>query len=448
MNIGILVLGRRRPGFDPEWGEHVLSRLDCALAAVPFGVFRPAPRIVDDATLAAACEECRNAAVDAVVVLQPTMSDGNLAPLLAQQWPDRIVLWATPEKPTGAMISSCSLVGAHTFASTLRQLGVGFELVYGMPGEPDVAADLLRAVRVVSALPRLRRSRVGLVGYHAPGFIDMAADPFELRRQLGVSLRHTGLREFQDAIEGFDAGTVAADVAAVRALGLPLDGVDESDLATASRCYLALKTMVAELGLDALAVRCWPELPNVVGQWPYLAFVRLATEGFSIACEGDVDGALSCLVAGLLGCGQSYLSDWLEHDRDTVTLWHAGSAPLGLCEPVGSPGGPRISRHFNNRKPAVVEANLRGDMPVTVFRLWRCDGRYRLAAFEARTVPPRRHLMGTNGLARVEGTDVRRLFETLCYEGMPHHVVVVEGLHRDTLERFARLAGIAVVRAS
>ena len=41
-----------------------------------------------------------------------------------------------------------------------------------------------------------------------------------------------------------------------------------------------------------------------------MALARLATEGVPVACEGDVDGAMSCLVAKLLGCGAVYLSDW------------------------------------------------------------------------------------------------------------------------------------------
>ena len=49
--------------------------------------------------------------------------------------------------------------------------------------------------------------------------------------------------------------------------------------------------------------------------------------GFPIACEGDVDGAFGCLIGKLLGFGVVYLSDWLEHDETTLTLWHGGMAP-------------------------------------------------------------------------------------------------------------------------
>ncbi len=76
----------------------------------------------------------------------------------------------------------------------------------------------------------------------------------------------------------------------VRGLHLPLNGVAVSDLAVNSRYYLAIQELMAEESLDAIAVQCWPELPNVLNQWPYLAFSRLNDQGQIVALEGDVDG--------------------------------------------------------------------------------------------------------------------------------------------------------------
>ena len=53
------------------------------------------------------------AKVDVLVAVQPVISDGRLAPVLAQQWNQCIVLWATPEEQTGEMISGNSLVTKH-----------------------------------------------------------------------------------------------------------------------------------------------------------------------------------------------------------------------------------------------------------------------------------------------------------------------------------------------
>ena len=48
--------------------------------------------------------------VDVIVAIQPVISDGRLAPVLAQQWNNPLILWATPEEQTGEMISGNSLV--------------------------------------------------------------------------------------------------------------------------------------------------------------------------------------------------------------------------------------------------------------------------------------------------------------------------------------------------
>ena len=438
IRVGVLFLRRKRPGFDAEWGKEMEAAAKAQLADMDFAVFTPQERIVDDGSLRFALEECRDGRVEILIALQTTMSDGRLAPILAQQWDAPVVLWATPEKQEGAMISACSLVGGHMFASTLRMLDCPFEIVYGMPGEVETKSQLDRAVRIAHAAQVLSSAKIGLIGNHAPGFIDMHADPFLLSQTFGTQMQHIALHEFLGVMGDAPEDSVLADMGKVQELGLPLLDVSEDELATSSRYYVAMTQIIEEEWLDALTIRDWPELPNIIEQWPYLAMARLSSEGKVLGCEGDVDGAVSCLMAGALGCGVSTLSDWLEHDHGTITLWHAGNAPFQLCEPIGSEHGPKIARHFNNQKPAVLDANLKVASPITIFRLWHCDGEYSLMACDAQTIPPRRDLKGTNGLAAIEDRDVTEWFEDLCHAGMPHHVGIVAGHHAETMRRFAR----------
>src|ERR1019366_8539320 len=182
--------------------------------------------------------------------------DGRLAPTLAQLWPDPLLIWATPEKPDGDMISSCSLVGAHAWASTLRQMGHSFEVIYGDPDAPETRQKLDEVVRL-----------------------------------------------------------------AATALARPKKETGAEALPMASRMYLAMRSFLDTEGLDAMTIRCWPELPNTFGQWPYLGIARLTDEGRAVACEGDADGAMSAWIGESLGMGRCYLTDWLEHDQETITLW-------------------------------------------------------------------------------------------------------------------------------
>ena len=442
--LGVLFLGRKRSGFDAEWGRRMGKRVTDFLMDSTYEL-RTVERAIDNASLQNAVAQCRKAGCTVLIVLQPTMSDGRLAPLLAQQWDGTIILWATPERPEGGKVSSCSLVGTHIFASTLRQLFHPFELVYGDPAAVRVRRELDEAIRVADAMRLVNNATVGLIGYHAPGFIDMHADPFSLNSELNLQLYHIGLHDLIDHMQSFPEEAVRADVEQVLKMGVPFEDVTEEDLPTNSRLYLSIKDIAEREKLDALAVQEWPELPNIVGQWAYWAMLRLSMEGCHVAMEGDVDGAISCLIGQKLGMGSGYLSDWLEHDSETVTLWHMGNAPLDMSEPVGSRRGPRLAKHFNIPKPLVVDADLAVGRPITIFRLWRCDGRYRLMAREGETISPRRHLSGTNALAKIHGTDVYEWFDKLCHEGMPHHVAVFEGHHKDLLKRFARQLNLSWV---
>lgn len=265
----------------------------------------------------------------------------------------------------------------------------------------------------------------------------------------GTVLEHVALGDLIARATAVDAAALAADrkldaVGAFAKAGGALP--DEKS----SRLYVALRAIIDEENLDAVAIRCWPELPRDFGQWPYLAITRLADEGFPVACEGDVDGALTMLAMKLLGCGAPYISDWLEHDAEGFTCWHGGMCPTCLCYDEGA-GAPTLAPHFNNKVPTVVDATLKPGMAVTVARLWVLEGKYKLMVCDGRTAEPNRVLSGNNGRVNLDLADRggRDLFE--CFEdwvvgsGMPHHVVIARGHHKADLLKFARARGIAVV---
>lgn len=432
VKVGILFLKRKRAGFMPEWGEYIERSVREQLATSEFDIFIPEDRIVDSPSLLTAMKKCDSNSCQVLVILQTTMSDGRMAPVLGRHASAPVVFWATPEKQDGDMISACSLVGAHTFAATLAQTGHVFEFVYGMPGERQTIEDFTSAVYRSFACSAIRSSNAGLVGYHAPGFIDMHVAPYSMQADLNVELFHIGMHEFIDNVHAVSDEAARNDLNEMRQLGLKCsDDISDADLLLSSKYYLSMKELMDNMRLSSLGLRDWPELSAV--QWPYLAMARLASEGYAVACEGDVDGALSCLIGTASGCGACYLSDWLEHDESHITLWHGGAAPFQLCQGVDDEVFPKISRHFNNKQPAVVDATLKSGISITLFRLWHLNGKYMFTAIEGETVKPGRHLMGTNGGGRFDNVNVKDYFQRMIRSGFPHHPVICEGHVKDHL---------------
>jgi L-fucose isomerase-like protein len=203
-----------------------------------------------------------------------------------------------------------------------------------------------------------------------------------------------------------------------------------------------MKDLMREMNLDAMALQCWPELAAFLGQWPYLAVSRMTTAGNAVAIEGDVDGAIGGLISCMLGFGPGFQTDWIEHDASTIHFWHPGMAPLDMCNPVGGAEAPTLAEHFNVVKPMVVDGKLRTGEPVTVSRLWRCDNRYHMTAFEGHSIEPKRQVSGNSLLMEVNGEPVPERFDRLIHVGMPHHFTLHFGNYAETFRRLARLLGI------
>ena len=166
------------------------------------------------------------------------------------------------------MIVGNSLVGTHLMAATLRQLGRICQVVYANLDWEKAKTKLVAAIRIAFATRYIQRTKVTLIGYQAPGFVDFHPNPFEMSRHFGSLLQHVGLTEYvSTALETVTDEEVAADVEYVmNDLKLPFKdpatgfGAEKSDLPLSSRHYLAMKKLVTENNFDALAIRCWPEL--------------------------------------------------------------------------------------------------------------------------------------------------------------------------------------------
>ncbi|MDR0336155.1 MAG: hypothetical protein LBI18_03595 [Planctomycetaceae bacterium] len=453
MKISVFFIGRKRPGFEPAWGALLEKKIQVQLESSPFQVSFFSP-ITDEQEMKNAIVQSRNNGAEIIIVSQPTMGDGNLCPILSTEWSGAVIVWATPENPANPDVSACGLVGAHNWISAMSQLGFPPYLVYGMPGTSETIKELNDTIWTASASVRLAHARVGLIGDHAPGFLNMAVDAVATQRQLGARLKRFGLHEFYTLVRSISEQEVQEDCKRAKALNLPVkQGVvfDESVWNISSRYYLAIQKLVQEEKLNAVALRCWPEMPNEFGVWSYLAVPRLANDGIAICEEGDVDGALGCLVAQSMGCPSSaFNSDWLEHNDNSILLWHGGATPFDMCEPIGSSVGPTLNVHYNTKKPIVVDTELKHGMLVTLFRFWRFENRYSMAIVEGTMDKPPRTITGCAGLVRVSGSGVKRFFEDICTLGMPHHMVVMQGHYGTMLRRFAerhRPAKLTIVRS-
>jgi L-fucose isomerase len=333
---------------------------------------------------------------------------------------------------------------------------------------PALAAKLLPYFRAAAAVKRLRGSVFGLFGGRSLGIDTGSFDPMQWRALFGVDAEHIDQLEIirraeQMAVEDAEPMT---EWLASKAKGIAFNGqaLTPAKLNYQARCYLATKQIVAEKGLDFVAVKCMPDLTNnYVAQCLSAAFLPSpydaggAKEPVAMACEADADGALTMEVLKQVSGGiPPFFGDLSYLNESTHTLylpncgavcsWYAGRSfvpeeNLAQIElrPANRPAGGAIT--YFKAAPG----------PMTLARLFRRSGQYYMAIIPGEAVEPTEEeyaaFVAARGVHQLPTAFVKVTadFDRIISEFGANHISGVAGSFVAELEQFCQLLNITPI---
>jgi L-fucose isomerase-like protein len=192
--------------------------------------------------------------------------------------------------------------------------------------------------------------------------------------------------------------------------------------------YRALKRLSSDFHLDALTLRCFD---LVLGEKTTGCFAlsRLADEGITAACEGDVPSTLALLWTSRLLGTTAWMANPARADaeRGRLLLAHC-TVPRSLV------GGYTVRSHFESGLGAGIAGELK-DGEVTLVRiggarldrLWTAEG-------EIISTPREEGLCRTQAEIALSGEAIRSLLS----DPLGNHLVLVGGHHAaDFIDSFA-----------
>jgi L-fucose isomerase-like protein len=376
-------------------------------------------------------------ALDFLLIQHSTFATGDLlAPLLGAA--RRVGVWAVPE---AAGLESGIGPGAGSGPLPLNAL-CGLNMTMSLLDHPAVAkrepvkwfygaadgdtfrARLLPTLAGLRGLRAIEGARVLQVGGTAPGFYGLEESP-ELA---SVTVETKGLAELFARVEEVDEREAFRRAQAWEEREAN-HNVPFEQLKTVSRLELALARMAEEGGYHALALRCWPELPDRCGAMGCAALARLGDADMPAACEGDVMGALSMLALQGVSERPATLMDLSDVDEsdDSLLFWHCGNAPASWAAESGT----RLTTHFNRDSLGAVRDMVLRPGPATGFRLLR-GGRGAVILSGRFGEPSKPSFDGVRGWLRDLHWDGERrsaygvVAGVLDYR-LPHHLAFGEG---------------------
>jgi len=433
IRLGLVCLARET--FDFKAAEELYGdiRKDVAgLEAVDWEIVSDLVISVEDSKAAAA--RLASARIDALVCISGTFHLGHLVLELRKAVPVPILLWGLDELPyNGGKIRLNSVCGVNLNASNLYKAGVDqYRAVVG----PKIDEAWVDAIRVMVAL---RDAHVGLLGYRAHGFFNLSLDDPSLYAATGILVDHDELSD----VHGFkvDPRDVERREAQLRSI-FEVSGVTGEQVAKVALLSAKFDGFLAANKLDALAIRCWPEFARDFGISPCAAMSLLQSEGKILACEGDLEGALSMIIHKAIGAETPYLFDFSQVDlaRNFALFWHCGVAPCNLWDGCSVRS---LDTYFAGGKGVTADFVLKSG-ELSIARIDTARGKRRLFIQRARAVPMNKELKGTYMKAEFD-RPLKEVLDLVVNNGIAHHASVVYGDFMEPLRIAASILGWEII---
>lgn len=288
---------------------------------------------------------------------------------------------------------------------------------------------------VVNVVKRLRNARIGQIGVRPTPFTSVMTNESELLEKFGVEVVPVSVAEISKWAFALIEQEDAEYLDILQRLKDRFENRSQSaqGLEKTAALAVAIRHWAADWKVDAIALQCWNALQAAMDVFPCVAAALLTEEGLPIACETDINGAITMLLLDAASMGKtSVLADLtIRHpeEEDVELLWHCGNFPYSM-----SRGGNEITD--KGRHPRGLAHNWEiygGD--VTVARFDGLSGKYYLLMGEAE---------GAEGPAN-KGTYLWTRFKDwpkwenrFIYGPYIHHVGIVHGKYTQILYNACR----------
>lgn len=390
--------------------------------------------------------------VDALLVICLTYSPSQLSLPAMQRTRLPIVVWNTQELYAvdetfdgGLMTANHGVHGTQDLCNVLLRSGVRFEYVTSHLNDADGLRALEDTFVAAAAVSRLRRVRLGLMGYPFPGMGDLGLDTSHLAATLGCHWQTLSVEDFIGRAENADTGAAARLVDEYRESYDLADDVTPQDLEDTARAELALRSIVAEHKLNALSYQflALGEDERTV-TIPFVGISRLMAEGIGFGGEGDLIGATGTWLLGQLRPPATF--------SEIFTTDFAGNglfmSHMGECNPamartdrkIPLVARPKPIARIRGRQLALAVSLQPGPATLCALTLGPA-GRWRLVAsqVEVDDFGPLPSMAVPHFKLKVTGGDVRDWLTAYAKAGGPHHNALCFGDATARLRLVARM---------
>ena len=300
-----------------------------------------------------------------------------------------------------------------------------------------------RTCRVVNGM---RRLTIGALGARTTAFKTVRFDELALQRH-GVTIETFDLADIIHQVNHV-AETDPRCFAKAEVLRnyTTWKNVPDSAFNAMVKLGVVIDNLITTAKLDAVAIRCWIELEQVLKIAPCTIVSELNDRGIPAACEVDVGNALAMVALQLASGRPATCLDWNNNygdDEDKCILFHCGPVPQSLMTGKGVVvDHPMFAKALCPGCGFGPNTGRIAPTPMTYASTKTEDGKvvFYLGEGEITGDPVAADFFGCAGVAQIPGLQDK--LQAIGYQGYRHHVSLTPGrvaeALREALQRYLK----------
>ncbi|MCM8777160.1 MAG: L-fucose/L-arabinose isomerase family protein [Candidatus Omnitrophica bacterium] len=368
-------------------------------------------------------------------------------PILIQAYPDEL------DKMSPALRRD-AFCGKFSIMDVFCQYGIPFTALKPHtvhPQSPKFAENIDYFDRMCRVVNGMKGMIVGAIGARTTPFKTVRIDELALQKN-GITMETFDLLSIFHRMEKIEMSDSKV-IEKYKMFNGYADwkGVPKKAFENIVKLSVIIDEMIEEYGFNAVAIRCWIEMQEVLGISPCVILSELNNRGIPAACEVDIGNAVTMFVLSRASGKPAACLDWNNNygeEEDKCILFHCGPVPADMMAGKG-----KITDH-------AILANSAGEGkgygcntgritpgPFTFGSMLTLDGELEFYLGEGRFTddPIPDDFFGCAGVAEIE--NLQDVLQTIGYRGHRHHTSVTPGnILSPVKEAFERYLGYKVVK--
>lgn len=383
-----------------------------------------------------------NEEIDGVIMCLPNFSDENGAVAALKDFKKPILIQAYPDE-IGKMsfeLRRDSYCGKLSIMDMFTQYGIKFTVFKPHvinPLNEKFIEQIKKFAKICKTVNNLKNFKIGAIGARTTAFKTVRFDELTLQHY-GITVDTIDLSEVFDRVLNYKDAVKAENLSKELKNYADFALVPADKIIMMAKTILVIKEIVADYRMDAIALRCWNEFPQILHFSACSIVSYLNDIGIPCACELDVCNAIAMQALTLATDSVTTCLDWNNNygeQEDKCILFHCGPVAQSLMTGKGKVTDHKMFAKSYGKGCAFGSNEGRIKPGKFTFASAKTDGgklQFYIGDGEFTDELIEEAFFGCGAVAKIDNLEDIMLF--IGKNGYRHHVSVAFGEVKDVLE--------------